>query len=155
MSKAKERINLKKIQDKFMDQSHNFYLAGLGVYATVGDGSTRLYNKAKATGKDFVEKGKKIEKGIKRNEKTFVNRLDTSFNKSKNFVGERIVTLRNTIIEPFGVTSQAEVVELSEKVDKLTEIVVVLAQKNGLRSQNSYKSKSQNELIGNTRVVTV
>jgi len=121
----KGKIDVKKIQDNVVDQSRNVWFAGLGVYATVSDESTKLYNKVVDTSKDFVAKGKKIEKAKKKSNGQGVFSLD----KTRNMFQDKIKNVRDIIIEPLGVSSHNEVQELNEKVDKLTEIVVVLAQK--------------------------
>ena len=119
------RFDVKEWRETVMDKSHDVYLAGLGMYAVVGDEGNKAYHKVIDTSKNFVEKGKKFEKSNKRKNKTWGVQIDSAI----GFVGNKVKGLRDTVIIPLGVTPKAEVAELNDKVDKLTDMVVVLAQK--------------------------
>ena len=52
----------KQIQEGFTDLSRDFWLASLGLIATVEEEATGIYNRFVDRGKEFVEKGKEFEK---------------------------------------------------------------------------------------------
>ncbi len=127
----KDRFNFKKVQDNVVEKSKNVWFAGLGVYAAVGDESSKLYQKAVETGKDLVEKGRKVERANRRKEAKGAKEApaDSRLDQATQFVGDKVRGVRDAVIQPLGVSSHSEVKELTDKVDKLTEIVAVLAQK--------------------------
>jgi len=125
MSK-KSKISLKKIQEEIVGATEDIWLAGLGVFSTVEVEGSKLFEKFVDRGKDLVEKGKKAESKARKETKVSASaKLDGAV----KFVEEKLQGLGSSLIEPLGISSREEVKELNEKVDKLTEMVMVLAQK--------------------------
>lgn len=118
----------KQIQDGFTDLSHDFWLASLGVIATVEEETTNLYNKFVAKGKDLVEKGKAFEKKDKE------KGLSSKVSGMAKFVDEKVLAA----MEPFKTSSQKDIKELNAKIDKLTESVAALTLKLSGKSASKF-----------------
>lgn len=128
MSTKKEKVTLKKIQEEIAGTSEDIWLAGLGVFSTIESEGNKLFDKFVDKGKELVEKGKEVEAG--KTKKQGKKKADSSkLDDAVKFVETKVKGLGNSVIEPLGISSREEVKELNEKVDKLTEIVMVLAQK--------------------------
>jgi len=129
MSTKKEKISLKKIQDELVGTSEDIWLAGLGVFSTVEAEGVKMFEKFVEKGKDMVEKGKKMEAKTKKEAKAKVTAGGSKIDEAVKYVEDKVKNIGSTVIEPLGLSSKEEVQELNEKIDKLTEIVIVLAQK--------------------------
>ena len=110
-------MTTKNVQDNITDKAREIWLAGLGVFSTIEEEGEKLFNKMKEKGQEMEGKGEKLQKKAK-------EKLDELPNPFTYVEGAL-----NTAFEKFGVASHKEVHELTEKVDKLTEIVAVLAKK--------------------------
>jgi len=129
-------INLKEtgdmLQEGISKTSREIWLAGLGAFATVDKEGTKLFNK-------FVERGRELSEGsdaVKTNGEpaaTYISEKKDQlaheiFSKMENatsYVRHKI----NALSEPAANSSGGEVQSLSEKVDKLADMVATLVQK--------------------------
>jgi len=109
----------KNVQDAVTEKAREIWLAGLGVFSTIEEEGEKLFTKMKEKGADLETKGAELEKKAKAK----LDEIDIP-NPIKYMEGAM-----NTAFEKFNVASHKEVHELTEKVDKLTEIVAVLAKK--------------------------
>ncbi len=125
----KKKISLKKIQEEVVGTSEDIWLAGLGVFSTVEAEGAKMFDKFVEKGKDLVEKGKKIEKEGRKQAKSSASTATSKMDEAVKFVEGQIKNIGQTVIQPFGISSKEEVKDLTEKVDKLTDIVMVLAEK--------------------------
>ncbi len=110
----------KESQEVITDKAREIWLAGLGIFSTIEEEGTRLFNK-------FVEKGKELEdRGAKLQEKAKakVESIGAVDDITK-FLEEKV----NQAFQTLGVSSHSEVKELTEKVDQLTKTVEALAKK--------------------------
>ncbi|MFQ5584606.1 MAG: phasin family protein [Calditrichia bacterium] len=113
------------------DKGREIWLAGLGVFSTVEEEGAKLFNKFIEKGKELEKKGENIEKKAREKvgefEKKAKDTVDSlgTFDDLANFVEEKL----SGAFEKIGVSSSAEVKELSEKVDKLSDKVAALMEK--------------------------
>ncbi|MCA9731088.1 phasin family protein [candidate division KSB1 bacterium] len=115
-------------QTAITDKAREIWLAGLGVFSTIEEEGEKLFDKMKEKGQELESKGAKLEKKAKEKIEELPNPITY------------IEGVVNTTFEKFGVASHKEMSELTEKVDKLTEIVAVLAKK--LDSKTPAKKES-------------
>ncbi len=113
-------ITPEKIQGEVTDKAREIWLAGLGIFSTVEEEGAKLFNKFLEKGKELEAKGEALEKKAKDK----VSSISTLDDVSK-FVEEKV----NLALETMGISSHAEVRQLSEKVDKLAANVEILAKK--------------------------
>lgn len=126
-AKKEEKMSLKKIQEEIVGTSEDIWLAGLGVFSTIESEGSKLFDKFVDKGKELVDKGKKLEEDGKKQVKD--SSANFKLDDAVKYVEGKFKGLSASVIEPLGISSREEVKELNEKVDKLTEIVMVLAQK--------------------------
>ena len=130
---AHDKGTLELLQEGISKTSREIWLAGLGIYSTVDEEGTRLFNKFVSKGRDLVEDGVKpmatngkepaptylSEKKDKMSHE-IITRLDdaTQFVQKKFFGGMEKAA-----------PSRSEMKDLTEKVDKLTDSLAMLVRK--------------------------
>lgn len=127
---VKEKETSKQAQEGITERAREIWLAGLGVFSTMEEEGTKMF-------RNFVEKGKELEKRGEKLEKKARDGMDSV---SSYFAGKKnelpnfakfVEDKLNTTFEKFGVASHQEVKELGEKVDKLSDRVAELTKKLG------------------------
>lgn len=108
------------VQEVITEKAREIWLAGLGVFSTVEEEGSKLFNKFLEKGKELEEKGEKFEKKAKEKVGTMPT-LDE--------IGKYVEEKMNLVFDKVGISPQHEVKNLTEKVDKLTESVEKLAKK--------------------------
>ena len=120
-----EKENIKKIREDFTETGRDIWLAGLGLFSAVETEGQKLFDKFVDKGKEMIEKGEAVEKKSKdygsEKKSEFTDRVEDGV----KFVEGKL----NSVLETIGISSHHEVQELTEKVDKLTELVAGLAHK--------------------------
>jgi len=115
-----EEKDLKQPQEVVAEKAREIWLAGLGVFSTIEEEGTKLFNRFVEKGKDMEKKGEEIQKKAKDK----VTSLGTIDDISKFFEDKL-----NAVFDSLGVSSSSDVKDLSEKVDKLTATVNNLSKK--------------------------
>ncbi len=117
------------------DKAREIWLAGLGAFSMIEEEGEVLFNKMKDQGKQLEEKGEEFFNKMKEKGQELEGKGEKLEKKAKAKLDE-IPNLFNyvedamtTAFEKVGVASHKEMQDLTEKVDKLTEIVAVLAKK--------------------------
>ena len=122
---AEKKEPFKELQEQVAEKSRDIWLAGLGMFSTIEEEGAKLFNDFVAKGQEMVEKGKKFEK----------KGVEFSSEKGKEVSGKiddvvhYIENKLNATMETIGFSSQKEVKDLTDKVDKLTEAVAALTKK--------------------------
>lgn len=127
---AAEKETSKQGQEKIMDRAREIWLAGLGVFSTMEEEGTKLFQNFVEKGKELEKRGEKLEKKAREG----VDSVSSYFAGKKNelpsfakFVEDKL----NMTFEKFGFASHQEVKELGDKVDKLSDRVAKLTKKLG------------------------
>jgi len=135
MATARDKGTLELLQEGISKTSREIWLAGLGIYSTIDEEGTRLFNKFVARGRDLVEDGEKpktMATNGKEPEPTYLSEkkdkfsheIITRLDDATQFVQKRLFgALEKTA------PTQSEMKDLTEKVDKLTESVALLVRK--------------------------
>ncbi len=117
------------------DKTREIWLAGLGAFSMIEEEGEVLFNKMKKKGQELESKGEELfnkmkEKGqeLEGKGEEFEKKAKAKFDEIPNPI-TYVEGAMNTAFEKFGVASHKEMYDLTEKVDKLTEIVAVLAKK--------------------------
>jgi poly(hydroxyalkanoate) granule-associated protein len=117
------------------DKAREIWLAGLGAFSMIEEEGEVLFNKMKEEGQKLEGKGQDLftkmkEKGqeLEGKGEEFEKKAKAKFDEMPNPL-KYVEGAMNTAFDKFGVASHKEMHELTEKVDKLTEIVAVLAKK--------------------------
>ena len=121
----------KKSAREVKDKGKEIWLAGLGVFSTVEEEGTKLFNKFIEKGKELEKRGEDLEKKAREKvgefEKKAKDKMESlgTLEDLANFVEEKL----NVAFEKIGVSSHSEVKDLTEKVDKLSASVAELTEK--------------------------
>jgi len=114
----------KHTKDVLTDTAKDVWYAGLGLFSSIEKEGEKLFNQFKdkgkdleKTGSDLAKKGQAFEKKAKEKAEKLPNPFDYVEDTFKK------------VVEKIDFASNKEVNELSQKVDKLTEIVATLAKK--------------------------
>ncbi len=117
------------------DKAREIWLAGLGAFSMIEEEGELLFSKMKDQGKELEGKGEEFfnkmkEKGIELEGKgeKLEKKAKAKFDEIPNLF-TYVEGAMTTAFEKVGVASHKEMQDLTEKVDKLTEIVGVLAKK--------------------------
>jgi len=121
--KNEERI--KKLQEDLTETSRDIWLAGLGLFSAAEEEGEKLFGKFVDKGKDLIAKGEKVEKKGKDFGSKKKDEMSEKLESIVKFVEEKT----SSVMESVGLSSHQEVHELTEKVDKLTDIVAGLARR--------------------------
>jgi poly(hydroxyalkanoate) granule-associated protein len=124
-------VNNKAATQDLKDKGREIWLAGLGVFSTMEEEGTKLFNKFIEKGKELEKKGENIEKkarqqvqNIEKKAKETIGNLGTW-----DELGDYIEQKLNSTFETLGVSSHKEVKALNDKVEKLTKSVEMLSDK--------------------------
>jgi poly(hydroxyalkanoate) granule-associated protein len=117
------------------DKAREIWLAGLGAFSMIEEEGEALFNKMKDQGKELEEKGEEFFNKMKEKGQELEGKGEKFEKKAKAKLDEipnlfsYVEDAMTTAFEKVGVASHKEMHDLTEKVDKLTEIVAVLAKK--------------------------
>lgn len=132
---ARDKGTLELLQEGISKTSREIWLAGLGIYSTIDEEGTRLFNKFVARGRDLVEDGE-IPKATTTNDKEpaptylsekkdrFSHEIITRLDDATQFVQKRLFGAMEK-----GAPTQSDMKDLTDKVDRLTESVAMLVRK--------------------------
>ncbi|MDJ0839510.1 MAG: phasin family protein [Acidobacteriota bacterium] len=107
--------NIKEMGTDVYDFSHKFYLAGLGIAATVNDSGKKVFDQLVEKGSGTSEKMPKP----KVMDNTLVNRLSDLGKQTTEKIQDRVAST----ISRFGIPSRDEIQALTRSVEQLTEKV--------------------------------
>jgi len=117
------------------DKAREIWLAGLGAFSMIEEEGEVLFDKMKKEGQKLEGKGEEFFNKMKEKGQELEGKGAEFEKKAKAKIDEipnpltYVEGAMNTAFEKFGVASHKEMHDLTEKVDKLTEIVAVLAKK--------------------------
>ncbi|KAA3610371.1 MAG: hypothetical protein D8M58_05860 [Calditrichaeota bacterium] len=120
---------------KVSDKAREIWLAGLGAFSMIEEEGEALFNKVKDQSKELEGKGEEFFNKLKEKGEELEGKGEKLEKKAKAKFDELpnvlsyVEDAMTTAFEKVGVASHKEMHELTEKVDKLTEIVAVLAKK--------------------------
>jgi poly(hydroxyalkanoate) granule-associated protein len=123
MAKKKQKADGRDLQQEILDSAHKIWLAGLGAFAAVEEGSTKTFKKLVDRGRDLESRGKKeADKARDKVESTFQDARD----RFESSMDEVIVKLDDRLAEAlhrFGVPTRDEIQELTRRVEELNQKV--------------------------------
>ena len=125
MAETKTKDTTKKIPEEIVEKTREIFLAGLGLFATVEEEGSALFNKFLEKGKEFTRKGEELEK----KGKEFTSEKKEELSKRFDEFYKSIETRIRSTLENIGISSRDEIKELEEKVDKLAERLAAIEEK--------------------------
>lgn len=120
MSTENTKEKTQNAQDVVSEKAREIWLAGLGIFSTIEEEGSKLFNNFMEKGKELENKGEEFEKRAKEKAEKL-----PSLEEIGKFVEDKV----NVAFGKIGITSQNEVSDLSSKVDKLTDTVEQLVKK--------------------------
>ncbi len=115
---AKQKLDVRKLQEDLFSSTRQVWLAGLGVLSTVEKETQSLFT-------ELVERGKKVET---RGKKSW-NKTRKEIESTTDEIGEKLDSSVSEVLQRMGVPSRSQVEELTNRVEKLTGQVERLAAK--------------------------
>ncbi len=113
MTEVKETA--KKLPEELVEKTKDIFLAGLGLFATIEEEGSQLFNKFVEKGKEFSKKGEALEE---KGKKLAEEKKEEVSKKVEEYFKAVEGKIRSTL-ENIGVISQSELKELEKKVDNL------------------------------------
>ena len=123
-----KKSRMDDIQKELSDRGRDVWLAGLGALATVEEEGSKLYQR-------LIERGKTYERTSTEQIKQLSNRMSEEKEKAVDRAEETAFEAQSALsetmdkaLERFGVPTQKEVSDLSEKVDTLSAQIEKLSE---------------------------
>jgi poly(hydroxyalkanoate) granule-associated protein len=116
------------LQDELTERGREVWLAGLGALATVEEEGTKLFNRLVDRGQEFEEERRaKIEEAtetVREQSDEALAQLEEAGEETQSALASSV----SAALERFGVPTQKEVDDLTDKVDHLSTQVETLAE---------------------------
>ncbi len=113
MAETKEAT--KKLPEELVEKTKEIFLAGLGLFATIEEEGSQLFNKFVEKGKEFSKKGEELEE---KGKKLAEEKKEEVSKKVEDYVKAVESKIRSTL-ENVGIIAPSELKELEKKVDNL------------------------------------
>lgn len=138
-AKAQAQEATRKLPEELVEKTREILLAGLGLFATVEEEGSALFNKFVEKGREFTKRGEELEKKGRQ----FTSEKREELSKKLDEYYRTVESKIKTTLENVGFISRNELRDLEAKVDKLAERLSVIESKLDKVSKSGSKAGSK------------